>query len=766
MDTNQGKVNILLQAYISREVLEDFALVSDMAYVAQNGGRIIRALLEIAFSRKWASVATVLMGMSKAVEKRLWPYEHPLRQFELKAETLYRIQEFADEWAVQDLLTLDGASLGELLHLNEQQGQAILKIAKQFPSLQVEPSLRPLGSDVLDISVRLTRNFTWNPKLHGSAEPFWIWVEDHEGLTILQLAHLIVRPVTESTTLEFVLTIPNGVPPPFFTIRAFSDRWIGAEDEIQVSLENLTMPISSQSHTPLLPLPLLPISVIKEPLLAASLSETISTFNAIQTQAYWTFMNTRRHTLLCAPSGNGKSMMIKILALYAQLFPLLKCLIFFFRMATQVAPDFWTVVVTPYQSYAQELYADIQPICSMLNIPLELSSSNRVLSRPKGRLIRIVPASTLLTSLASFDLHKGVVGINLVICDDLEQLDPTYELAVSLLRCATQFQPTRYVGLSNSLDDPADLADWLNVDPMALISFQPRDRDQILNFSIQSFTIPHSASLFKAMAKPAHMSIKVAPSGESAIVFVSSRGLCRSIALNLLTQSMLEMESTRGYLPDGVTNEYIEDRCARLQDVSLADFIGKGVGIFHSGIKRQDRLLILGLFAEGAIRVLIVPHDSIMSLPVRAAVVVVMGTQYIDFAESSSNTGDRQVRDYSLAKIVRMQSHAVRHSSAGHFFLFCQAEAKDTLARFLNDGLPLESELLETPVLVNWMKTQKVDWEQKKQDLVDLLSFSFLSRRVATNPSYYGCLSKDRNENLSRIVDELVEQTSQIALEQ
>ncbi len=293
-----------------------------MAYVAQNGGRIIRALLEIAFSRKWAGVTTVLTGMSKAVEKRLWPYEHPLRQFELKSETLYRIQEFADEWTVQELLALDGASLGELLHLNEQQGQAILKIAKQFPTLQVEPSLRPLGSDVLDISVRLTRNFTWNPRLHGSAEAFWIWVEDHEGLTILQLAHLIVRPTTESTTLEFVLTIPNGVPPPFLTIRVVSDRWIGAEDEIQVSLEDLMMPTSSQSHTPLLSLPLLPISVVRDPLLRVPLSETISTFNAIQTQVYWTFVNTCHHSLLCAPSGNGKSMMAKILALYVKALPL------------------------------------------------------------------------------------------------------------------------------------------------------------------------------------------------------------------------------------------------------------------------------------------------------------------------------------------------------------------------------------------------------------------------------------------------------------
>jgi antiviral helicase SLH1 len=46
----------------------------------------------------------------------------------------------------------------------------------------------------------------------------------------------------------------------------------------------------------------------------------------------------------------------------------------------------------------------------------------------------------------------------------------------------------------------------------------------------------------------------------------------------------------------------------------LADFIGKGVGIFHGAIETQDRLLMLGLFAEGTIRVPIVPHDSITSL--------------------------------------------------------------------------------------------------------------------------------------------------------
>lgn len=46
-DTSQGKVNIQLQGYISRAYIEDFALVSDMEYVAQNGARITAVYLKL-----------------------------------------------------------------------------------------------------------------------------------------------------------------------------------------------------------------------------------------------------------------------------------------------------------------------------------------------------------------------------------------------------------------------------------------------------------------------------------------------------------------------------------------------------------------------------------------------------------------------------------------------------------------------------------------------------------------------------------------------
>jgi antiviral helicase SLH1 len=64
------KTNILLQSYISRERLEDFALVSDMAYVAQNAARICRALFMIALNRRWGSQCLVLLTLCKSIEKQ------------------------------------------------------------------------------------------------------------------------------------------------------------------------------------------------------------------------------------------------------------------------------------------------------------------------------------------------------------------------------------------------------------------------------------------------------------------------------------------------------------------------------------------------------------------------------------------------------------------------------------------------------------------------------------------------------------------------
>ncbi|PIL37268.1 hypothetical protein GSI_00961 [Ganoderma sinense ZZ0214-1] len=738
-DTSAGKVNILLQAYISGCRPEDFALVSDQAYAAQNGGRIARGLLEIAISRKWANAAFVLMGISKAIEKRMWPYEHPLKQFEgLKADTLHNLERWADDYNISDLAEMSSEELGKLIHLNEKHGAAVRNAAKQFPTVRISYSLRPLGADVLKIAVKVERAYNWSSKIHGSVEPFWLWVEDHEGTNILQLSHLIFRQTTTFVDVDFVISVPKDKPPPSVTIRYVSDRWIGAEEELPVSLEDLIMPTWSESHTVRLDIPFLPLSVLRNPALQEVFSHKVHGLNAIQSQVYWSIVQTRSHALFCAPTGCGKSI-IGQLAIWETL---------------RNSPDnAWALVVAPRRSIALDLRAELRSATRATGTSVELVGADHLFDVPSRRSVRVVTTSDLFSALSRRpNVKEALSRLRLVLCENLELLDAVYELGVSLLLHVTQAHPVRFVGLSSSLSDPADLAAWLNVDPLALHSFRPGDRDQSLAVATHTFTIPQSAALFKAMAKPAHAAIR-AGSGEPALVFVPLRSQCTPIALDLITQCALEMLA-QGYLSDGVSIEHLERYLARLQDYEgLKDFITRGVGFFHDGIAKADRLLMLELYAEGLVRVLIVPRDACWALPVRATTVVVMGTQYVYVPPGSD---ERQLRDYPLEEVVRMQGKAVRHGGAGRFYLLCQAEGKDTITRFLNDGLPLESKLLDTDTLRSWYRDRRKDGIiAGKQQAADVLSFTFLARRLVSNPAYYDTQSTAVNELLSRIVDKL-----------
>ena len=404
-------------------------------------------------------------------------------------------------------------------------------------------------------------------------------------------------------------------------------------------------------------------------------------------------------------------------------------------------PDGWVLIINPRKSLVAELVADLRDPSRSIGSRLELCQGNQAFKPGTGNSLRIASASVVLESLAAVgETIDSLRHLKLVVLENLDILDAEYELAVSILRLRCRGLPVRFVGFSAPLSDSTDLAAWLQVDNSALHSFRPNDRDQAFAIATKTFTTPLSSALYKAMAKPAHSAI-TSHSEQPVIIIVPSRNHCRPVAMDLIKECALaDLNNIRGFVPPHVDQNLLESRLRKLQDRTLFDFLSKGIGFFHEKVEKTDRTLILQMYVEGIVRVLIVPRHSCWTLPVRGGVVIIMGTQYVVVGEEGS---DRQVRDYEQEEIVRMQGRGIRPGLDGRLYLFCHPDAKDMFIRFLNEGLPLESSLLDASSLVKeWIqKWRRAGSPMKdhtmKREVQKILSWTFLRHRIESNPTYY-----------------------------
>ena len=92
-----GKCCVLMQAYISNAKVSSFTLISDTNYIASNAGRVARALFEICLKKGEAGAALKLLRIAKSVDKKIWWFQTPLRQFEGIPSNVFRALEAREE---------------------------------------------------------------------------------------------------------------------------------------------------------------------------------------------------------------------------------------------------------------------------------------------------------------------------------------------------------------------------------------------------------------------------------------------------------------------------------------------------------------------------------------------------------------------------------------------------------------------------------------------------------------------------------------------
>ncbi|KAL7083867.1 hypothetical protein ACP275_14G188400 [Erythranthe tilingii] len=738
------KINVLLQAYISQLKLEGLSLTSDMVYITQSAGRLMRALFEIVLKRGWAQLAEKALRLCKMLGRRMWSVQTPLRQFHGSPnEILMKIEKKDLAW--ERYYDLTSQEIGELIRF-PKMGRTLHKFIHQFPKLNLNAHVQPITRSVLRVELTITPDFQWDDKVHGYVEPFWILVEDNDGENILHHEYFMLKKhyIDEDHTLNFTVPIFEPLPPQYF-INVVSDRWLGTQSVLPISFRHLILPEKLPPATELLDLQPLPVTALRNPAYEA-LYQQFKHFNPVQTQVFTILYNSDDNVLVAAPTGSGKTI----------------CAEFAILRNHQKVPDnaMRAVYIAPLEALAKERYIDWKKKFGeglgirVVELTGETATDLKLVE--KGQIIISTPEKWDALS-RRWKQRKHIQQVSVFIVDELHliggQGGPILEVIVSRMRSiASQVgNRIRIVALSTSLANAKNLGEWIGATSQGLFNFPPSVRPVPLEIHIQGIDIANYEARMQSMTKPTYTAImQHAKNGKPAIVFAPTRKHARLTAVDLMTYSSADNEQKPLFLLGSA--EEMEPFVANINEPMLKETIQFGVGYLHEGLSSSDQDIVKTLFETGWIQVCVMGSSMCWGVPLSAHLVVVMGTQYYDGRENAHS-------DYPVTDLLQMMGHASRPliDNSGKCVILCHAPRKVYYKKFLFEAFPVESHLHHyTHDNINAEVVARVI--QNKQDAVDYLTWTFMYRRLTQNPNYYN-LQGVSHRHLSDHLSELVEST-------
>mmetsp|Transcript_29597 Transcript_29597/g.28463 ORF Transcript_29597/g.28463 Transcript_29597/m.28463 type:complete len:877 (-) Transcript_29597:33-2663(-) len=509
----------------------------------------------------------------------------------------------------------------------------------------------------------------------------------------------------------------------------------------------MILPPKFPPPTELLDLQPLPPTALGEPALIKLFR--FKEFNPIQTQTFHELFKTDRNSLICAPSGSGKTTCAE--------FAILRMLV--------SDPNGKCVYVAPKDEIAKNVandwidrFGSILPNGQVVQLTGETTPDLRLLSQAKIILCTVKQWDSLSRRWRQ---RKAVQSVSLFIIDDLHflggEIGPTIEVIISRMRyISSQKQQkkennntsVRIIGLSASLANAREVGEWMGVPIKSLFNFSPKVRPIPLEIYLHSFDQSNFSSRLMAMAKPVYNSVMRHSEGKSSIIFVPSRRQAQLTAIDLMTYRESLGEGT--FLGNDVKLEHVIAVSENMKDQSLQQVLKGGIGYLHDGMSDLDWEIIIDLYRDGVLKLLVCPADLCWRLREVAHLVVIMGTETFDGRE-------RRYLDYPIADLLNMMGKASRQGidSSGKCVILCHTPKKEHLRKLLYDSLPIESHL--DHYLHDHFNSEIITKTiGSLQDAVDYITWTFLYRRLTKNPNYYnlqGTSSVHLSEHLSEMVE-------------
>ncbi|GJD06328.1 Activating signal cointegrator 1 complex subunit 3 [Galdieria sulphuraria] len=608
-----SKVVILLQSYISRLPIHTSALISDTQFIVQNAGRLAQALFEIVLGRAWPSLSYTILQLCRSLQRRIWPFQHPLRQLagdgerkkhssnkhpHISAEICYKLEQLGPSGEFSHLTELGVDELSSALRA-PQAAKNVMRCISLVPQLYLEAEAFPLTSTVIQIQLSWKPHFYWNDHLHGilesqerHPESWWLWVEDTETEQIYHSEQISVtkrlaqeywkHPDKEPQTRNFSIAVYEPISPQY-VIRACSAHWHGADTVVAISFYGMQLPRHETVYTNLLDLqPLHRSCLFLGSHLEQVLYPNIRYFNPLQTQVFHVAYHTDENILFAAPTGSGKTAIAE--------FAMLRCMRTTKERGIMGLPGL-IVYIAPLKALVRERAQDWRKRFgdpSLGKVIVELTGDDS----PANISTTLKYADIICTTPEKWDSisrswrrRKQVLEVTLYILDEVHLLGsergPVLEMIVSRAkRLALKHNiPVRWIALSTALANPVDLASWLGVEDVGMFNFRPSVRPVPCEVHIMGVAGKNYSPRMTAMNKPAYQAIRQYSPHKPVLIFVSSRRQTRRTALEMIRCAASD-GNPHFFLKSDISKEF-----ASIEDSSLKSTLEYGLNSFLLPVK-------------------------------------------------------------------------------------------------------------------------------------------------------------------------------------
>ncbi|KAK9172680.1 U5snrp Brr2 SFII RNA helicase (sec63 and the second part of the RNA) [Cryptosporidium meleagridis] len=460
---------------------------------------------------------------------------------------------------------------------------------------------------------------------------------------------------------------------------------------------------------------------------------SVSYLNEIQSRVFETaFKDFEENLLVCAPTGSGKTniAMLCILNIISQFIEPQNNGKF-----TLDTSKFKIVYVSPMKALVSEqvesLRIRLRPLGILVN---EMTGDTRI-SRSLMEMTQV-----FVTTPEKFDVitRKSTDGLSeklkLIIFDEVHMLHDSRGSILEGIVARFNKNFTRLVGLSATLPNFIDVAEFLNVNPKrGLYHFGPEFRPVPLLQTFIGIKAKKGFRKLQLMNSIVYDTVIKDITNHQILVFVHSRKdtiqTAKYIRDTATENGMLNLFFSGN---NNVSREIILDEVNNVKSNNLKEILPCGIGIHHAGLVRSDRKVVEDLFSDGHIKVLVTTATLAWGVNLPAHTVIIKGTQIYQ-PERGEWT------ELSPLDMLQMIGRGGRpqYDNNGHGIVITDFDHLTYYLSLLNQQLNIESQLIpKLPDLIN--AEISLGNIQNKRDALDWIKKTFLYIRIIRNPSLYG----------------------------